>query len=71
LRQLSKRHPIFNETAPQAFRYFLTFPVLTLDDEAVVLQMVVCDVILIELVESAASVRQDLTFRDVGDAALF
>ena len=32
--------------------------------------MVVRDVILIELVKSAASVRQDLTFRDVGDAAL-
>ena len=32
--------------------------------------MVVRDVILIELVKSAASVRQNLTFRDVGDAAL-
>ena len=32
--------------------------------------MVVRDVILIELVKSAASVRQDLAFRDVGDAPL-
>lgn len=70
LRQLSKRHPVFNKAAPQAFRYLLTFPVLALNDEVVVLQMVVRDVILIELVKSAASVRQNLTFRDVGDAAL-
>ena len=68
--QLSKRHPVFNKAASQAFGYLLTFPVLALNDEVVVHKMVVRDVILIELVKPATSIRQDLAFGDVGDTAL-